>query len=97
MEAIILARISSKEQREGHSLDAQVRNLKLYSERKNLNIIREFVLIESSTKKQRPEFDEMIIFIKQQKNKVALIVDTVDRLQRSFKETPILNDLMEVS
>lgn len=26
---------------------------------------------------------------------MALIVDTVDRLQRSFKETPVFNDLME--
>ncbi|GEM_PF-3997498 len=29
MKAVILARISSKEQRDGHSLDAQIKNLKL--------------------------------------------------------------------
>jgi DNA invertase Pin-like site-specific DNA recombinase len=37
----------------------------------------------------------MIKFITQQKGKVALIIDTVDRLQRSFRETPILNELMQ--
>lgn len=95
MKAVILARISSKEQRDGHSLDAQIKNLKLYAERKSLEIVREYTLIESSTKGQRPEFDEMINFIKNQKEKMALVVDTVDRLQRSFRETPILNDLMQ--
>jgi len=29
MKAVILARISSKEQKDGHSLDAQIRNLRL--------------------------------------------------------------------
>ena len=95
MKAVILARISSKEQREGHSLDAQLRNLRLYADRKGLEIVKEFTLIESSTKHRRPEFDQMIHFIKSQKEKMALIVDTVDRLQRSFKETPVFNELME--
>lgn len=95
MKAVILARISSKEQKEGHSLDAQIRNLRLYAERKNLEIVREYTLVESSTKRNRPEFHQMIHFIKSQKEKVALIVDTVDRLQRSFRETPVFNDLMQ--
>ena len=95
MKAVILARISSKEQRDGHSLEAQTRNLENYAEGKGFEVIKTFTLIESSTKKQRPEFDAMISFIKRQKSKIALIVDTVDRLQRSFRETPIFNDLMQ--
>ena len=95
MKAVILTRISSKEQQEGHSLDAQLRNLEQYAELKELRFIRKFALIESSTKHSRPEFGQMITFIKQQKCKIALIVDTVDRLQRSFRETPVLNDLMQ--
>ena len=95
MKAVILARISSKEQFDGHSLDAQMRNLEQYAERKEFDVIKKLSIIESSTKKQRPEFDEMITFIKRQKSKIALIADTVDRLQRSFKETPIFNDLMQ--
>ena len=37
----------------------------------------------------------MVTFIKRQRTKIALIVDTVDRLQRSFKETPVFNELMQ--
>jgi site-specific DNA recombinase len=95
MKAVILARVSSKEQEDGHSLSAQIANLKLYAERRNLNVIKEFTIIESSTKGERPEFARMIEFVQKQKERIALIVDTVDRLQRSFRETPILNDLME--
>lgn len=95
MKAVILARVSSKDQEEGHSLDAQIENLRSYADRKDLEIIKQYTIIESSTKGERPEFKRMIDFIKAQKEKIALIVDTVDRLQRSFKETPILNDLFE--
>ena len=95
MKAVILARVSTKEQEDGHSLGAQSRNLEQYADRKNLEIVKVFTIIESSTKGERPEFVRMIDFIKAQKEKVALIVDTVDRLQRGFKETPILNELLE--
>lgn len=95
MKAVILARVSSKEQEDGHSLEAQIANLKLYAERKSLKIIKEFTIIESSTKGERPEFSRMIDFVKNQKERIAVVIDTVDRLQRSFKETPVLNDLME--
>ena len=76
MKAVILARVSTKDQEEGHSLDAQIANLELYAKRKNLTIIRRFTIIESSTKGERPEFEQMIEFIKGQKQKIALIVDT---------------------
>lgn len=95
MKAVILARVSSKDQEEGHSLDAQISNLRLYADRKNLSIIKEYTIIESSTKGERPEFMRMIAFIKSQKEKTALIVDTVDRLQRGFKEKPMLDSLLE--
>ena len=95
MKAVILARVSSKEQEDGHSLDAQIANLELYAERKNLKIIKRFTIIESSTKGDRPEFSQMIDFVNAQNERIALVIDTVDRLQRSFRETPILNELME--
>ena len=92
--AIILARVSSKEQEDGYSLEAQLANLQTYAQRKDLNIIRTFRVIESSTKRQRPEFEQMIEFIGQQPQRIALIVDCVDRLQRSFTHTPVLDALM---
>ena len=62
MKAVILARVSTKEQEDGHSLDAQISNLKHYAERKSLDIIKQYTIIESSTKGERPEFKRMIDF-----------------------------------
>ena len=95
MKAVILARVSSKEQEDGHSLEAQNANLKLYAVCKGLKIIKEFMIIESSTKEERPEFRRIIEFVKARKERISVVIDTVDRLQRSFKETPVLNELME--
>lgn len=95
MKAVILARVSTKEQEDGHSLKAQLANLHLYAERKNLEIIREYKVIESSTKGGRPEFMRMLDFIKKQKEKIAVVADTVDRFQRSFREMPVLLDLLD--
>ncbi len=95
MKAVILARVSTKDQEDGHSLEAQIANLRLYADRKGMKITREYTIVESSTKGYRPEFMRMIDFIRGQKEKIAVIVDTVDRLQRSFRETPIFNDLLE--
>ena len=95
MKAVILARVSTKDQEDGHSLEAQISNLRMYADRKGMEITREYTIVESSTKGYRPEFMRMIDFIRGQKEKIAVIVDTVDRLQRSFRETPIFNDLLE--
>ena len=93
MKAVILARVSSKEQEEGHSLDAQINRLRKYCIKKNLPILKEFILTESSTRGDRPEFHKMIKYIEQQKTKIALVCDKVDRLQRSFSDVPLLEKL----
>ena len=93
--AIILARVSTPEQEAGHSLEAQLANLQAYAERKGLDIVQVYRIIESSTKGYRPEFERMIEFLKRQKSRHALVVDCVDRLQRSFTHTPVLSSLME--
>lgn len=92
--AIALVRVSSKDQEDGYSLEAQLANLQNYASRKDLDIIQVFRIIESSTKGHRPEFERMIDFIRQQPQRVALIVDCVDRLQRSFTHKPVLDGLM---
>lgn len=95
MKAVILARVSTEMQEDGFSLDAQLDRLRRYCERYNLDIIQEYNITESSTKGKRPQFNEMLTFVKKQRERIAVVVDAVDRLQRSFKETPILNDLIE--
>lgn len=93
MKAVILTRVSSKEQEDGKSLDAQRENLFRYCERNNLEILETYTIIESSTKGKRKDFHAMLDFCKKQKETTAVLVDAVDRLQRSFKETPLLEEL----
>jgi DNA invertase Pin-like site-specific DNA recombinase len=93
MLAIILARVSSQEQEEGHSIAAQKRRLQEYCERQRLNVIRTCEIVESSTRGDRREFHEMIAFAKAQTERVAIVADAVDRVQRSFKESVLLDDL----
>lgn len=93
MKAIILSRVSTNEQQEGHSIDAQKARLRDYCQRKNLQVIKEFEIIESSTRGDRKDFYEMLEFVKKQKETIAVVADTVDRVQRSFKESVVLDDL----
>ena len=93
MKAVILARVSTKDQEEGHSIQAQTDRLRAYCGLKGLEIIREFVIVESSTRGDRPEFHKMLDFIKEQKECIALVCDKVDRLQRNFNDVPTLEAL----
>ena len=94
MKAVILTRVSTKEQEEGHSLPAQNTRLLDYAKRKGLTVIKSFQIIESSTRGKRKEFMQMIEFCKSQTETIAIIADAVDRVQRSFKESVMLDDLI---
>ena len=94
MKAVILTRVSTKEQEEGHSLPAQNTRLLDYAKRKGLTVIKSFQIIESSTRGKRKEFMQMIEFCKSQPETIAIIADAVDRVQRSFKESVMLDDLI---
>ena len=93
MKCIILARVSSKEQEENNSIPSQIRRLNEYAERNNLEILKTFRIVESSLKSNRTQFNEMLKFVKQQKKTIAIITDTIDRIQRSFRESNILEEL----
>lgn len=95
MKAIILARVSTKEQEDGHSIAAQVQRLQEYCQRKDLKVMRVFELVESSTRGERKEFKAMLEFAKSQKDTVAIVADAVDRFQRSFKESVMLDELRQ--
>lgn len=90
MKAIILARISTAEQ---DSIWAQMDRLNNYILTKSLNVIKRFEITESSTKDTRKKFDEMIAFVKVQWEKIAIVTDTIDRLQRDFRESVMLDEL----
>ncbi len=93
MKALIFARVSNKDQEDGQSIPAQVRRLTDYAIKKNFTIDRTFQVTESSSKDTRKQFEQIINYVKKSKDTFALITDTVDRLQRSFRETPLLDEL----
>ena len=90
--AVILSRVSSLDQQDNYSLDAQDDRLTSYCVLKNLQVIGNYRLVESSSRGDRPKFQEMLNFVKKQKEPVAIVCDKVDRLQRSFKFVPLLED-----
>lgn len=90
MKAIILARVSDKKQ---DSNEAQVVRVSDYVKYKGLTIWQTVEIEESSTKGDREKFQEVIKMIIDSKETIALVVDTVDRLQRSFKESVQLDEL----
>lgn len=93
--AVILARVSTKEQEEGHSIDAQKHRLLGYCERRGLEVIQVFDITESSTNGDRDKFMAMVAFARQQKEVIAIVADKIDRVQRSFREYPLLDDLIK--
>ncbi len=104
MKAIIIARVSTEEQREaGNSLPAQVARLERYCQNKNLEIIHSYSFDESAYTTERSEFDRIIDLILDQKEKTAICCDKVDRLSRNVFDKRIsllyekaLNDELEL-
>jgi DNA invertase Pin-like site-specific DNA recombinase len=85
MKAIIVARVSTEEQREaGNSLPAQLARMNDYCQRNNYEIIETFSFDESAYKTKRDEFDKIIGYINSSKDKVAVCFDKVDRLSRNI-------------
>ena len=82
-------------QEDGFSLEAQLDRLRKYCSIKGLEIVKEFTFVESSFHGKRKKFYEAIDYIKKQRKLTALVVDTVDRLQRTFNEFPMLCKLIQ--
>ncbi|MEN9551648.1 MAG: hypothetical protein RI935_25 [Candidatus Parcubacteria bacterium] len=83
MKAIIVARVSTDEQKE-NSPDAQIYRMERYCENKNLTIIERFSFVESAYKTKRDEFDKILSSVKSTKERVAICFDKVDRLSRNI-------------
>ena len=104
MKAILIARVSTEEQKEaGNSLPAQIARLEKYCQNKEFEILKSCSFDESAYKNQRDEFDRIVDFILEQKEKVAVCCDKVDRLSRNIFDKRIgqlyekaLNDEIEL-
>ena len=84
MKAIILARVSTEEQKEaGNSLPAQIARLETYCKQKGFQIIKTYSLDESAYKTKRDDFDRALDYLKSTKEKLAVCFDKVDRFSRN--------------
>lgn len=94
MKAVILARVSTKEQEEfGHSLPAQTQKLREYAEKKGFEVIKEFSFSESAGTKIRKKFEDVLAFLKSQKEMPVLLCQNVDRVTRNFRDAVDLDDM----
>lgn len=93
-QAILFARVSSKRQKdEGVSLEVQEKTIAQYCKQNGFKILNTFSIDESSTRGSRKKFHEMLDLAETCNGKVAIVVNYVDRLQRTYTDTPILEQL----
>jgi DNA invertase Pin-like site-specific DNA recombinase len=64
MKAVIIARVSTEEQKDaGNSLPAQIARLEKYCKSKEFQIIEQFSFDESAYKTKRNDFDNILDFV----------------------------------
>ncbi len=84
MKAILIARVSTEEQKEmGNSLPAQVARLEKYCANKGYTVHQVCSFDESAYSTDRTEFDRIIDLILSFEEKVIVCCDKVDRLSRN--------------
>ena len=91
--AVAYARVSTKEQeRTGHTLPVQSKNMEEYAQKKGLKIVKEFVVAESASKRDRKYYQEMWGFLSQNKEIKHIIFEEIDRFTRNDKDKVDLLD-----
>jgi site-specific DNA recombinase len=93
-QAVLYARVSSKEQaEEGFSIPAQRQLLRSYAKREHLTIAVEFSDDETAKSTGRTGFGNMLKFLTEHPNVRTLLVEKVDRLTRNFEDYGALKRL----
>jgi DNA invertase Pin-like site-specific DNA recombinase len=100
MNVVVWARVSSREQREGYSLDAQLRANRQRAESNCWPIVREFVVAESAKRgAERKAFNEMLTWLranaKREKIK-AILSHKLDRVCRNMRDAVRLQELEDL-
>ncbi len=93
--AITISRVSTQDQAADHrsSLPAQVRDNRKYCKDMGLEIIAEFSFDESASKDKRKKFGKARKMVEESEECLAVVVDRVDRFQRSFRESVEFEEL----
>ncbi|MBW8911659.1 MAG: recombinase family protein, partial [Sphingomonas sp.] len=81
------ARVSSKEQdREGFSIDAQLKLMRTYAEEKGIRVIEEYVDVETAKVTGRTRFTAMVGYIRRHPTVNTILVEKTDRLYRNLRD-----------
>ena len=90
---MLYARVSSVEQeREGFSIPAQRRLLGEYAENHDLNVVEEFIDVETAKQAGRASFGRMLAFLEEMPSVKIVLVEKTDRLYRNFRDYVTLDD-----
>ncbi len=97
MNVVIWARVSSREQSEGYSLDAQIRINRDKAQREGWNVVREFVIAESARRgAARVAFNEMYRWVKKNAKRMkieAVLSHKLDRICRNMRDAVRMQEL----
>lgn len=92
--AVVYVRVSSKEQEdEGFSIPAQVKLLHDYAVGHAFEITREFRDVETAKAAGRAQFQEMVEFLRKNREVGVVLVEKTDRLYRNFRDYVTLEEL----
>jgi site-specific DNA recombinase len=91
---VIYARVSSAEQdREGFSIPAQLKLLREYAAGQTIQIVEEYIDVETAKQSGRTNFGEMIHYLKRHPTVRSLLVEKTDRLYRNLKDWVTVDEL----
>lgn len=97
MNVIAWARVSSREQREGYSIDAQLRAMRDKVAKSGWTILREFVVAESARRgAERVAFNEMFNWVRANAKREqikAILSHKLDRVCRNMRDAVRLQEL----
>src|ERR1700674_4239882 len=93
-QAVIYARVSSKEQeKEGFSIPAQLKLLKEYAAANGFAVAQEYIDIETAKQTGRAAFGEMVAYLKAHPSVRVMLVEKTDRLYRNLKDWVTVDEL----
>src|SRR5262245_22444082 len=93
-QAVIYARVSSKEQeKEGFSIPAQLKLLNEYARAQGFAVAQEYVDVETAKQTGRAAFGEMVAYLKAHPSVRAMLVEKTDRLYRNLKDWVTVDEL----
>ena len=97
MKVVIWTRVSTREQKEGYSLDAQIRATRERAEKSGFTVVREFSVAESAKQgAERDAFHEMISWVRAEAKRgevQGILAHKLDRTCRNMGDAVLLQGL----